>query len=121
MAERSRTRGQEVFVVGGASMYEQFAQYVDRYLITEVKKKVAEADTFLSPEIFGDLNEWDRQTVQVGQADGLHDEADFTIFELFSRHPDVAAKRRDGVFRSLEQRRNGNRLHAAPVRMYAAV
>jgi dihydrofolate reductase len=93
-AERWRAPAQEVIVIGGATMYEQFARYVDRYLITEIDKAVPDADTFLDPAIVGDVAGWSARTLAHGAADGAGDEADYRIFELVRRDPATAAAAR---------------------------
>lgn len=85
----------KVFIVGGVSMYVQFAPYVDRYLITEVQKHVTDADAFLPPDLLGDMGDWHREILQSGDANDVGDEAAFTIFELTSRQPDRAANLRN--------------------------
>lgn len=89
LADRLSSRPRrEVFIVGGASMYEQFAPYVDRYLITEVSKDVPNADTFFGPEIVGDHRLWHWNTLQAGEANPAEgDEADFRIFEALAKDP----------------------------------
>ena len=85
-AEAKRGRRQEVFVIGGASMYEQFAPYVDRYLITEIAKPVPNGDTWFDASIMGDMADWDRAIVSQGLANADGDEADYKIFEFKSRN-----------------------------------
>jgi dihydrofolate reductase len=84
----------EAFVIGGAAIYEQAAPYVDRYLVTEVRKPVPDADRFLSPALFGDLADWRIARIESGTANDEGDEADFTIFEFLSRRPEAIAQRR---------------------------
>jgi len=83
----------EVFVIGGASMYEQFAPYVDRYLITLVEKLVPNGDTFFDQSFLGNPDEWD-----VGHlsrvAASAEDEASFSIFEIVARNPQAFLDRR---------------------------
>lgn len=47
-------KGEDIFIIGGASIYEQFLPYANRLFITEIEE-VFEADTFF-PKI--DLKEW---------------------------------------------------------------
>ena len=47
------------FVIGGATIYEQFAPFVDRYLITLVEKEVPDGDTFFNQEPLGDPDAWE--------------------------------------------------------------
>jgi len=83
----------EVFVIGGASMYEQFSPFVDRYLITLVEKAVPDGDTFFNQSFLGDPDRWlIRQLEQVPA--GPEDEAAFSIFEITSRERDEISRRR---------------------------
>lgn len=75
----------DVFVVGGASMYDQMAPYVDRYLITIVHKEVERADAFFDEKIIGDLARWDLKLLSRSNGILPGDEASFEIWEL--NHP----------------------------------
>jgi dihydrofolate reductase len=81
------------FLIGGASLYEQYADYVDRYLITLVDKDVPEGDRFFSQEPFGDPDEWEINPLFSGLA-SAEDEADFSVFEILSRRPEMFRQRR---------------------------
>ena len=94
-AEAKRARKQEVFIIGGASMYAQFAPYVDRYLITEIKKDVPDADTWFDGSALGSLADWDRTLLSEGKADGNGDEADFRILEFRSKNAAQIKQARD--------------------------
>ncbi|OYY91785.1 MAG: hypothetical protein B7Y45_02135 [Sphingomonas sp. 28-66-16] len=120
MADDIKTKKQEVLIVGGASMYEQFAPYVDRYLITEIQKPVPNADTFFDRAIIGNTRDWDIAVVAQGRADGLHDECDFTIYEFKVKDADRPMRRREGVLEDLKRRRRGQTLHDEFPRMRAA-
>ena len=51
----------KIFIVGGASLYEQTADIVDTLLITEIKSNSKEADTFYTiPDGF--IKEWESAT-----------------------------------------------------------
>jgi dihydrofolate reductase len=90
-------KGCETFIVGGASVYEQFAPYVDRYLITVVDKEVPDADAFLSDSIFGDPADWDKKTLaNHPMTDGI-DEASFSVFEWVARDNDQRRALRDSL------------------------
>lgn len=104
LADRLSSRPRrEVFIVGGASMYEQFAPYVDRYLITEVKKDVPDADTFFQADVIGDHREWHWNVIQAGEtnlAEG--DEADFQIFEALAKDPTAFRIARNGALKQFQ-------------------
>lgn len=77
-------RKQEVFIIGGASMYEQFAPYIDRYLVTEISKPVPDADSWFDSSVFGDTTQWSWKLVGSGLANDQGDEADYKIYEAKS-------------------------------------
>lgn len=83
-----------VFVIGGASMYAQFAPYVDRYLITLVEKDVPAGDTFFDQSFLGDPDRWEINQLRRVAA-GPSDEAAFSIFEVLARDPAVFRDHRD--------------------------
>lgn len=84
---------QEAFIIGGASMYAQFAEYADRYLITLVEKSVPEGDTFFDQAFLGNPDEW-RITRLEELSPGPEDEVPFSTFEVTSLHPEVFQERR---------------------------
>jgi dihydrofolate reductase len=94
----------QVFVMGGASTYAQFAPFVDRYLITVVDKRVDDADAFLSEEIFGDVDGWDRATIAEYPASEGIDEAPFKIFEWNAHDSERRAELRAQVIADFRQR-----------------
>lgn len=60
----------DVFIIGGAKTYEQFADIIDKWLVTEVPIEVEEADTFLSKNLLDgfeltDTYELDDETLVV--------------------------------------------------------
>ncbi|MGS1018290.1 dihydrofolate reductase [Allosphingosinicella humi] len=83
----------KAFVIGGASMYEQFGQYVDRYLITLVDKRVTDGDTYFDQNFLGDPDQWNIKQLDSVPA-GTADEAAFSIFEVTSRYPEMFLDRR---------------------------
>ena len=84
----------ECFVIGGATIYEQFAPYVDRYLITLVDKEVPDGDTFFNQEPLGDPDEWEIRPLLHCPASEA-DEAAFTTFEVLARNPELFKERRE--------------------------
>lgn len=118
-AESFATKKRHAFIVGGASMYEQFAPFVDRYLITEVSKRVPDADTFFNKRLVEPLEDWKVTVVDQGRADGINDEADYKIFELVSRDPQKFAERREAVVQGFYNRRDQNSLSPEFRRRYA--
>lgn len=59
---------QEVFVIGGASVYETFFPKADKLYITEVDFESDKADVFF-PEV--DLNNWESEILDGGEENGL--------------------------------------------------
>ena len=102
-------RFKELFVIGGASMYEQFADYVDRYLITLIDKEVPNGDCYLEPYIFGDLADWNISLLRSGEANPPTDEAAFEILELLPKDPEARLERRQTAIRRYEERLGAKR------------
>lgn len=59
---------QEIFVIGGGSIYEQFLPYVDTMYLTEVDASSDEADVFF-PEV--DFSKFDREELGGGTEDDI--------------------------------------------------
>lgn len=85
----------DVFVIGGASIYEQFEPFVDRYFITVIDKKVNNGDAFFDKSPLFDENLWERNCKQQGCKNDIGDEADFIIYEFNSKKPDLFSSKRD--------------------------
>jgi dihydrofolate reductase len=94
IAELKRLRRQEVFVIGGATMYEQFVPYVDRYLITDVDKVVDNGDTYFSKEIFNPIENWKIDLKSEGFPNSDGDEAAFKTYELNAKSSTTYESRR---------------------------
>lgn len=120
LASKLSKKKKDVFVVGGASMYVQFAPLVERYLITEISKSVPDADTFLPNSVFGDQDDWTIQTLQSGNANDEGDEADYAIYEFLYRHPADRVMARNRMIDRHFRRAIENR-HASGVTSRAAV
>jgi dihydrofolate reductase len=80
------------FVIGGATIYDQFAPFVDRYLITLVDKTVDDGDTFFAPPF--DEREWTKEALFSHPADDQN-EASFTVYEMRVKDEAPVADRRD--------------------------
>lgn len=94
----------KAFIIGGASMYEQFADLVDRYLITDIKFPVPDADTFFDNEWLGDPKRWTRNVLEQGTADGINNDADYEIVEYIARDAAEIAARREKLIESWTSR-----------------
>lgn len=111
-AEQMARKSDDVFVIGGASMYEQFAPFVDRYLITEIALTVTGADTFFNLPELEDSDRWVKKVIGGGRANPPRDEADYTIVEYVARDVGLAAERRREIvdsWRPRESRRGVQR------------
>lgn len=94
-AENAPKAFKDIFIIGGQSMYEQFAPLVDRYLITVVDKVVEDGDTFFGDDLIGDLSAWQRTELMLGDANESGDEANFDIFQMIrAQNSDQRAKRK---------------------------
>jgi len=89
-----------LYVIGGASMYEQFSSYVDRYLITLVDKDVPDGDTYFDDSFLRNGDEWNlRELFRCPAGEG--DETSFSVFEAISRTPsDFRERRRAAIERA---------------------
>lgn len=65
-----RTSPEEVFVIGGAGVYQQCLPYADRIYLTQVHTRVPQADTFLSLPTSG-FREVSRSGLQHDEDSGL--------------------------------------------------
>ena len=60
---------EEVFVIGGASIYEQLLEYTDKLYLTEIDAICNEADTYF-PVI--DYNDWDSEILGYNSDNGIN-------------------------------------------------
>lgn len=100
IAELKRSKRQEVFVIGGATMYAQFSPYVDRYLITDVYKKVPFGDTFFSRDVIDPIENWTVTPIMNGEPNSNGDEVAFRTYELVARGLDRYEQRRTAIIQS---------------------
>jgi len=89
----------EVFVVGGAETYLQFAPYVDRYLVTVVDCEAPDADAYLARSILQDFARWaqserDQFPAVIGQ-----DDFPFTVYEIRPDDVEHRRNRRENLIR----------------------
>jgi dihydrofolate reductase len=97
LARAQLNRSREIFVIGGAATYTEFAPLVDRYLVTMVDHIVPDADAFLSSEILGEIGSWAAEEVDRVEASQGVDDFGFEIKELVA--PD--AEERSAIRRKL--------------------
>jgi dihydrofolate reductase len=93
----------ETYVIGGASMYLQFAPYVDRYLVTIVNKEVSSPDTFFPRELISDEKQWEFRFLGDARASDVN-EASFAIFELQSRNRAAIIEQRSEAIEQVRAR-----------------
>lgn len=92
---RERQARKQAFVIGGAVTYEQFAPFVDRYLITFVGAHFPEADAHFDRTLLGQDDDWVEKEIEVDRVeDPTADQFDFTVMELTLRNPEAARERR---------------------------
>ncbi len=109
-------RYREHFIIGGASMYEQFAPFVDRYLITLVDKQVPDGDTFFDQGFLGNPDEWTVQELFRRPASDF-DEASFSTFEILARESGGYRERRnDAIAEARAAATSGAPLRDRPVK-----
>lgn len=97
----------EIFVVGGALTYLQFAPLVDRYLVTIVDHVVDHADAFLDTSILNDLGKWKQiETANFPAKSGV-DDFPFRVLEISPDDlPERQARRRNLINDFSEQIRS---------------
>jgi dihydrofolate reductase len=118
-AAQAAGKKKEGFVVGGATMYEQFAPFVDRYLVTIVDKQVPEADTFIVLDFLSATDRWDKELI-LSQSPDAENEAAFEIWEFTSRKIVEISERRSEVVARLSALAGRSRESAARSRSASA-
>jgi dihydrofolate reductase len=103
-AELAPSRFSEIFVIGGSTMYSQFHDIVDRYLITIVDKSVTDGDAFFDLSLFDQPLQWSINRM-VQKTQGENDEAPYEIFELVAKDSDDRKTRRAEAIDSLRSKR----------------
>lgn len=84
----------EIFVIGGALTYNQFAPLVDRYLVTVVDYDVPDADAFLDPDVLAQIEDWGPELLSKTEAMEGVDEHPFVIYEVGAPDIEERAKAR---------------------------
>lgn len=102
---RTRWPRKSAYVIGGAQTYQQFAPYVDRYLITIVSARFPNADAFFDQNVFGDEQLWEKTPLSVDRVgDGAADEFEFQVFDLRLKDPTMVAQRRERLVSEYQSR-----------------
>lgn len=100
LAQAYQNRSREVFIIGGAATYLEFAPLVDRYLITVVDCEVPDADAFLATEIRDELSGWGSVLISSVAASPDADEHSFKIYEIETPDSDERADVRQHLISS---------------------
>ena len=102
---RNEQPKKQAYVIGGALTYAQFAPFVDRYLITFVSAKFANADAFCDRQLLGHDHDWIEREIPVERLDERDaDEFDFRVMELTHRDPALLRARQTEEIRQFETR-----------------
>jgi dihydrofolate reductase len=104
-AEAAPKRYKEIYVVGGQTMYEQFSQLVDRYLMTIVDKDVPLGDTFFDEGLLGEAGQWKQSTLLSGEALEGQDEASFDILQLIRSRSSARKSAREAMVEGVAKKR----------------
>lgn len=57
LIEFAKSYENEIYIIGGAKTYADFADVIDRWIVTRVPVEVADADTFMPPDFLDDFKE----------------------------------------------------------------
>lgn len=90
LSETLSSKGKEVFVIGGAATYLEFAPLVDQYLVTIVDHHASDADAFLSDVIRNEFASWPAEQIGEFPAEPGRDEFAFRIIRYSA--PDAAER-----------------------------
>lgn len=94
----------EAFVIGGALTYQEFAPFVDRYIVTVVRSAFPAADAFFSEQVIGNEDNWVQRELEVERLGGDADEYDFSVLELVHRRPSEITAARDAEMERFRER-----------------
>jgi dihydrofolate reductase len=61
----SRYLNRDVFIIGGAKIYAEFADDIEKWIVTRIPEVVADADTFMPPDFLDRFNAV--ETVDLGE------------------------------------------------------
>jgi dihydrofolate reductase len=94
VAQAHLNRSREAYVIGGAATYLEFAQIVDRYLVTIVDHETPDADAFLDASILAEMNGWERRELTNVVYTKGKDQFGFKVFEFEAPDADERATMR---------------------------
>ena len=74
VVELAKYLNRDVFIIGGAKTYSEFADVIDKWIVTEVPVEVEDADTFMPRDFLDDF-----------EISSLHELGDELIVKIFQR------------------------------------
>lgn len=77
--DRYLNSSEEIFIIGGESIYRQFIDYASNLYLTEIDDECQEADTFF-PKI--DKNKWDKEILD----EGSYNDVDYQMCRYVRRN-----------------------------------
>lgn len=63
----------DLFVIGGAKTYENFADVIDRWIVTEVPETITDADTFMPNDFLSSFQISEKQELEAGLIVKIYD------------------------------------------------
>ena len=66
--EFAKAYDKDLYIIGGAKTYADFADVIDRWIVTFVPEEITDADTFMPPDFLDDFEEIEKHDL----GDGLH-------------------------------------------------
>lgn len=116
--EASLLRTEDAYIIGGAYTYIEFAELVDRYIVTFVDHLATDADAYLSNSIRREFAEWEKSDIGSFPVVDGRDQFSFSIMDFTA--PDAENRRAvratliDTYAKSLENkaRRKSERNHS---------
>lgn len=74
VVELAKYLNRDVFIIGGAKTYAEFADVIDKWIVTEIPVEVEDADTFMPRDFLDDF-----------EISSLHELGDELIVKIFQR------------------------------------
>lgn len=74
VVELAKYLNRDVFIIGGAKTYSEFADLIDKWIVTEIPVEVADADTFMPRDFLDDF-----------EMSSLHELGDELTVKIFQR------------------------------------
>ncbi|QQS32067.1 MAG: dihydrofolate reductase [Acidobacteriota bacterium] len=64
--ELAKYLNRDVFIIGGAATYAEFADVIDRWIVTEIPETIEDADTFMPRDFLDGFNETEKRELGDG-------------------------------------------------------